>query len=139
MYTFILFLHVAGAVGMGIYVVLPIIAGRFRRLSTPAQEGLASGLISAGRFGQFALVVQLLTGGYLMSQGDYSTSWIIAMGIVYLAIGALTGLVARPLKQIVATTSNGQSATDAIARVRVFSILIVILFLVMLYMMTARW
>jgi hypothetical protein len=61
--TIMLFLHVVGAVGMGVYAILPFLARQFRKLSGAAQEGLASGLVTGGRIGQYSLVIQLLTGG----------------------------------------------------------------------------
>jgi len=139
MTTFMLFLHVLGATGMGIYVLLPFVAGKFKQLSTPSQEGLASGLLTAGRIGQFALVLQLLTGGYLISQGDYGTSWMITIIVLFVAIGAISGILQGPLKRIVAATSNNQDASGAISRVQTLSLLAVVLFLVVLWLMKNPW
>lgn len=139
MTTIMLFLHVVGAVGMGIYAILPFLAGQFKKLSGSAQEGLASGIVTAGRFGQFALVLQLLTGGYLMSKGEYATSWMIVITVLFLAIGALSGIVQGPAKRIASASRDGQDASAAIAKVQTLSGIILILFLIVLWVMQAPW
>jgi uncharacterized membrane protein len=141
MNTIMLFLHVLGAVGMGIYAIMPFLAGQFRKVSGAAQEGLARGLVTGGRIGQFALVIQLLTGGYLLTGlgPKYAMGWMITFLVIYLAIGALTGIVQGPIKRIEAAARDGQDASSAIGRVRTLSILILILFLVILWLMKNPW
>ncbi|MFC5531263.1 hypothetical protein [Cohnella yongneupensis] len=142
MYKVMLFLHVVGAVGMGIYAILPFIAGKFKQLSGAAQEGFASGLVSAGRLGQYALVLQLLTGGYLMSNSDakdYAVSWMITVGVIFIALGALTGIIQGPLKRIVVASANAQSASSSIGKVQTISAIVFILFLVEIWFMTNPW
>ncbi|WP_027087928.1 DUF2269 family protein [Cohnella panacarvi] len=141
MYETMLFLHIVGAVGMGIYAVLPFIVGKFKQLSGAAQEGLASGLVAAGRIGQYALVIQLLTGGYLVSNGggEYAVSWMILVVVVFLALGALSGIVQGPLKKIVSAAANAQNASASITKVQTISAIIFILFLVVIWLMTNPW
>lgn len=139
MYTFMLFLHVVGAVGMGVYAIMPFMVGQFKRLSGPAQEGLASGLIMGGRIGQYSLILQLLTGGYLMSKAEYAGSWMAVMLAVFIAIGALTGIVQKPLKQIRTAAKEGRDASDSVRKVQTMSVIIVILFLGILWLMQAPW
>ncbi|WP_080833847.1 DUF2269 family protein [Cohnella massiliensis] len=139
MSTFMLFLHVVGAVGMGIYAVLPFVAARFRQLSTPAQEGLANGLVTAGRVGQFALVIQLLTGGYLISQADYTVPWMIVVVVMFVVMGAFTGIMQGPLKRIQAAAASNTDASGAISRVQTLSVLTLIVFLVVLWLMQDPW
>ncbi|WP_276354214.1 DUF2269 family protein [Cohnella caldifontis] len=141
MNTIMLFLHVVGAVGMGIYAIMPFLAGQFRKVSGAAQEGLARGLITGGRIGQFSLVIQLLTGGYLISQlgPDYAVSWMITVLVIFIVIGALTGVVQGPIKRIAAAAKEGQDASSAIGRVRTLSVLILILFLAILWLMQDPW
>jgi uncharacterized membrane protein len=141
MYKIMLFLHVLGAIGMGIYAILPVLAGKFSKLSGTAQEGLASGLVTAGRIGQYSLVIQLLTGGYLMSQSDngYATSWMIVVLVLFLALAALTGIVQARLKRIAAAAKDAQDASSSIGTVRTLSLVILILFLVMVWLMLNPW
>jgi hypothetical protein len=139
MYNIMLVLHVIGAVGMGIYAIMPFVVGKFKKLSGPAQEGLASGLLSAGRIGQYALILQLLTGGYLMSNAaggaKYTAAWMVTVIVLFVAIGALTGIVQAPLKRILAASANGQSASASISRVQTLSTITFILFLIVIWFM----
>ncbi len=142
MYETMLFLHVVGAVGMGIYAVLPFVVGKFKQLSGSAQEGLASGLVAAGRIGQYALVIQILTGGYLVSNddaGDYAVSWMILAVVLFLALGALSGIVQGPLKRIVSAAASAQNASASIAKVQTISAIIFVLFIVEIWLMTNPW
>jgi peptidoglycan/LPS O-acetylase OafA/YrhL len=142
MLTVMLFLHVVGAVGMGIYAIMPFVVGRFKQLSGTAQEGLASGLILGGRLGQYSLVLQLLTGGYLISNSempDYTVAWMVTIIVLFVAIGALTGIVQAPLKRIAVSSIKGESASSSIARVQTLSSIIFVLFLVMIWLMQDPW
>ncbi|WP_244863675.1 hypothetical protein [Paenibacillus cisolokensis] len=42
-----------GAVGMGFYIVLPVLLGKAPKLAGGGQEGLAEGLSSANRIAQY--------------------------------------------------------------------------------------
>ncbi len=137
-----LFLHIVGAVGMGIYAIMPFVVGKFKQLSGTAQEGLASGLVTAGRFGQYALVLQLLTGGYLISNsesGDYTVAWMITTIVLFVAIGALTGIVQAPLKRIAVASANGQNASESISKVQTLSAITFVLFLAVIWIMQDPW
>jgi hypothetical protein len=139
MYNIMLVLHVLGAVGMGIYAIMPFVVGKFKQLSGSAQEGLAIGLLTAGRISQYALVLQLLTGGYLISNAaggaKYSTAWMITVIVLFVAIGALTGIVQAPLKRIVAAATDSQSASASISRVQTLSTITFIIFLIIIWFM----
>lgn len=135
MLNFMLFLHVIGATGMGFYIVLPLMAGRASKLDGAGQAGLASGLVSANRVAQYFLVLQLLTGGYLMSQGEYKVIWMIIVTLLFLAIAALGGIITNPLKRIAAAIQSGQSASAHIAKARTLSVIILVIYLVILYFM----
>ncbi|QTH39847.1 hypothetical protein J4772_19635 [Cohnella sp. LGH] len=136
-----LFLHVVGAVGMGIYAILPFVVGKFKQLSGSAQEGLARGLISGGRIGQYSLVLQLITGGYLLTglNVSYSVSWMVVVGVLFIAIGALSGIVQAPLKMIAAASVKGESASSSISKVQTLSSIIFVLFLVIIWLMQVPW
>lgn len=127
---------------MGIYAILPFIVGKFKQLSGAAQEGFASGLVSAGRYGQYALVIQLLTGGYLISNGeagDYAVSWMVTIIVLFVAIGALAGMAQGPLKRIVKASANAENASGSITKMQTFSALIFILFILIIWFMKNPW
>lgn len=128
-------LHVLGAVGMGFYIVLPIMLGGASKIAGAGQGGLASGLLSANRIAQYFLVLQLLTGGYLMSQGDYAVIWMIIVTVLFLAIAAIGGIVSKPLKQVVSQIQAGQNASASINKAKVMSLIILVLYVAMIYFM----
>lgn len=135
MFNAMMFLHVLGAVGMGFYIVLPIMVGRASKLAGIGQGGLAEGLLAANRIAQYFLIVQLLTGGYLMSQADYTAAWMVIIILLFLGIAALGGIVSKPLKRVVASIQEGQSTTAHINKARVMSIIILVLYIVIIYFM----
>ena len=135
MYQFVTFLHTIGAVGMGLYLLLPFLVGRVTQLTGDGQAGLADGLVFANRIAQYCLVLQLLTGGYMMSQSEYTVLWTVLITLLFLAIAALGGIAAKPLKRIASAIQSGQSASAHIARVRMFSIIILILYIAIIYLM----
>lgn len=135
MFNVMLFLHVLGAVGMGFYVVLPVMLGRASKLAGVGQGGLAEGLLSANRIAQYFLIVQLLTGGYLMSQNDYSVVWMVIITVLFLAIAALGGIISKPLKVVVASIQEGKSATAHINKARIMSIIVLVLYIAIIYFM----
>lgn len=98
MYKVMLFLHIVGTLGLGFYLVLPFVLGSVSKLSLAAQEGTVSAVKTLNRYAQIALVIQLLTGGYMISKGDYSVAWMVVVVILFLAIGAFSGILAKPLR-----------------------------------------
>ncbi|MFD0962280.1 hypothetical protein [Paenibacillus chungangensis] len=135
MYSAFLLLHVIGAVGMGFYLVLPIMLGRAPKLAGAGQGGLAEGLLSANRIAQYFLILQLLTGGYIMTKADYAVIWMIIITVLFLGIAALGGIISKPLKAVVAANEAGQSASEHIGKARVLSLVVLVLYLVMIYYM----
>ncbi|MWC28677.1 hypothetical protein [Paenibacillus sp. MMS18-CY102] len=130
-----LLLHVIGATGMGVYLLMPVLVGKVTKLTGAGQEGLAAGLHTANRIAQYFLIVQLLTGGYLMSQNDYTPLWMALVTIGFLAIAALGGIMGKPLKLIGTSISEGHSAAAHISKARALSIIILIIYVVILYFM----
>jgi hypothetical protein len=135
MYSFMIFLHLIGAAGLGFYLALPFMAGRASKLDGGGQAGLAEGLASANRIAQYFLVLQLLTGGYLMSQGDFAVAWMIIVTVLFLAIAAIGGIITKPLKRIATSIQSGQSASSHIAKVRTLSVVLLLVYLVTIYFM----
>ncbi|PLT46984.1 hypothetical protein B8V81_1208 [Paenibacillus pasadenensis] len=129
------FLHVLGAGGLGFYLILPFLVGRASRLAGAGQQGLAEGLVTGNRIAQYFLILQFLTGGYLISKADYTVAWMILSIVLFLAIAALGGIQTKPLKGIVSQIQAGQSATANIAKVRMFSFILLALYVVILYFM----
>ncbi|QHW30620.1 hypothetical protein GZH47_06980 [Paenibacillus rhizovicinus] len=138
MFSFMLFLHLVGAAGLGFYIALPFMVGRASKLDGSGQAGLAEGLASANRIAQYFLVLQLLTGGYLMSQADYKVIWMIIVTLLFLAIAAIGGIITKPLKRIAISIQSGQSASSHIAKARTLSVILLLVYLVTIYFMQDR-
>ncbi|MEK3881728.1 hypothetical protein [Paenibacillus sp. PL2-23] len=120
---------------MGFYIVLPIMLAGASKADGTGQAGLAKGLLSANRIAQYFLVVQLLTGGYLMAQGEYAVVWMIIVTLLFLGIAALGGIMTKPLKLVVQSIEAGQSATAHINKAKIMSMIIMVLFVVVIYLM----
>lgn len=135
MYTVMMLLHVLGAVGMGFYIVLPIMLGGASKMDGSGQAGLAKGLLSANRVAQYFLIVQLLTGGYLMSQGEYEVIWMVIVTLLFLGIAALGGITTKPLKGIVSSIQTGQSTAAFVSKARTMSLIILVLYVAIVYFM----
>jgi hypothetical protein len=134
-----IFLHVLGAGGLGYYLILPFLVGRASRLAGTGQQGLAEGLLAGNRIAQYFLILQFLTGGYLISKPIYSVLWMVPVVVLFLAIAALGGIQTKPLKRIVSQIQAGQSATAEIGKVRTFSFILLLLYVVILYLMVNRF
>jgi preprotein translocase subunit SecY len=139
MSKFILFLHILGAVGMGFYLVFPILTARITALSKQAQEGYVQALVTANRFGQILLIVQLLTGGYLIGKYkdsfNLSPAWMASSIVLLILAGAFSGMVGGPLKRIVKGLQSGESTDKDAAKIKLFSILLTIILIAIIVLM----
>ncbi|GIP27842.1 hypothetical protein J23TS9_29720 [Paenibacillus sp. J23TS9] len=133
-----LFIHILGAAALGFYLILPFVVGKVTKLSLPAQEGSAAAIRSLNTYAQIALVIQLLTGGYLMSKGDYSVPWMIVIVILFLAIGAISGIMGKPLRLAMDGVKNKRDISVETGKIRTLSALLAICVLVMLFFMVYR-
>ncbi|WP_332310205.1 hypothetical protein [Paenibacillus sp. P22] len=61
--------------------------------------------------------------------------WMVLVIVLFLAIAALGGIQTKPLKRIVSQIQAGQSATAEIGKVRMFSFILLVLYIVTLYLM----
>ncbi|WP_409345321.1 hypothetical protein [Paenibacillus sp. MBLB4367] len=140
MVRFILFLHLLGGIGMGFYLLLPFLAMRVSSLSATVREGFVNSLHSANRIGQILLIVQFLTGGYLISKSDVSTPWMVQVIVLFVAIGAITGMLAKPMRLLQQQAAGG-GETDASVTNRfvVFSSIAGVLFLALIVLMYYRF
>ncbi|AZK48093.1 hypothetical protein [Paenibacillus lentus] len=124
MFQVMLFLHIIGAMALGFYLVLPFVFGAVSKLSLAAQEGTLSAVKSLNRFAQIGLVIQLLTGGYLVGKGNYSVLWMVVVVILFLVIGALGGVMAKPLKQAIGSIRENKKITAEAGKLRTLGMLL---------------
>lgn len=133
MVQFILFLHLLGAIVMGYYLLMPFFVGKLAALSGETRKGFVSAVRMFNRIAQFVLIVQLLTGGYLLSGGNYSTVWWVVSVVIVILIGAFSGMMGGPLKRIL-RASVDVNASD-VGRIRIYSILVALLYLFIVIIM----
>jgi uncharacterized membrane protein len=131
-------LHIVGALAMGFYLILPFAVGKIRTLSAAAQEGAFASLRTLNKIAQYALVIQLLTGGYLMTKGNYSHMWMAVVVVLLLAIAAIGGIMGKPLRLAAEGVKNNQDVTPQQSKIRMFSTLLAVFLLIMVYLMVER-
>jgi hypothetical protein len=136
MTKFIVFLHILGSVGMGFYLVFPILSAKISSLSKQAQEGFVQALSTANRFGQILLIIQFLTGGYLISKTEgLSPAWMAVSIVLIILIGAFTGMVGGPLRRILTGLQANTAVDNDVAKVKLFSLLTAIILIVIVDLM----
>ncbi|ANY74849.1 hypothetical protein [Paenibacillus ihbetae] len=135
MLTVTFFLHMVGTAALGFYLILPFVVGGIQKLSLAAQEGAVNTVRVANRFAQYGLVLQLLTGGYMMSQGDYSVPWMIIVTLLLLAMFAIGGIMSKPLKSALAGIREKKEVKEETSKLGTLSALLALLLLVMIFFM----
>ncbi|MGZ7445184.1 hypothetical protein [Paenibacillus sp. TH7-28] len=135
MYQVMLFLHIIGALALGFYLILPFVLGTLGKLSLAGQEGTVSAVRTLNRFAQFGLILQLLTGGYLIGQGDYSVPWMIVIVLLFLAVGALSGIMGKPLRLAQEGIRQNKPITAEEGKLRTLSALLSVSVLVISFFM----
>ncbi|MDQ0191792.1 hypothetical protein [Paenibacillus wynnii] len=129
------FLHMIGMLALGFYLVLPFILGRVEKLSAPAKEGTLSAIGGLNRFAQYGLVIQLITGGYLMSQGEYSVVWMIIVVVLLLALFAIGGIMSKPLRLAAAGIRENRDVSAETGKIRTLSSVLSVTLLLMVFFM----
>jgi hypothetical protein len=135
MWNVTFFLHMVGTAALGFYLILPFVVGGIQKLSLGAQEGAVNTIRVANRFAQYGLVIQLLTGGYMMSQGEYSVPWMIIVTVLLLAMFAIGGIMGKPLKNALAGIREKREVKEETGKLSTFSALLSLLLLVMIFFM----
>lgn len=134
----LVFLHILGALSTGFYLVLPIVAGKLGSWDAQAQSGAISIVRTLNRVAQFGLIVQLLTGGYLMTQGTYSIAWMIVVVVLLLAIAAFGGIMGKPLRLALADIQQKRDISAHSAKIRSLSIGLAVCVAVISFFMVYR-
>lgn len=129
------FLHLLGAIAAGYYLLMPFMAARMDRFSVTVQVGYLRGLFMFNRVGQYILVAQFLTGGYLISQAPYSVVWIVLVIVIFVLAAALAGMMSRPMKQLREHLENGRKDRNLLNRIRIYSAVIAVAILLLIGLM----
>ncbi|WP_379139082.1 hypothetical protein [Paenibacillus sp. sgz500958] len=132
---FLFFLHMIGTLSLGFYLVLPFIVGGVGKLSAPAREGTLNAIGGFNRFAQYGLVIQLLTGGYMMSKGEYSVAWMSIVVVLLLAMFAFGGIMSKPLRLASVGIRENRDVSAELGKLRTFSALLTVALLLMVFFM----
>lgn len=135
MYNFIVFLHVLGAIGLGYYLILPLLMRNITKLSGQTLESYLTSLLGTSRIAQYLLVIQLLTGGYMMSKNDYTVAWMISSIGFFLVVAAISGIMNKAIKTTIKDIQAGGSGEAQLSSIRLFSIIVSISMLIVIYFM----
>jgi hypothetical protein len=122
MHQFLLFLHILGGVGMGFYLLLPILCLSLESIHGAERAGYIRSLRSANHYAGLLLFAQLITGGYLISQGKYAVGWMIAVLVLFLSMGPLTGIIRKQLRTAVKNFDTGHDTDIEISKIRKLSL-----------------
>ncbi|UHA72443.1 hypothetical protein [Paenibacillus sp. 481] len=128
-------LHIFGAVVTGFYAIVPFILSKVNKVTPAGQEGVLLSVFTANRIAQYFLIVQFITGGYLMTKSNYTPLWMALTTILLLAIGALSGIMGKNLKRAMEAAKAGQPDAALLKKLSTFSFIIFVLFIVMIVLM----
>ena len=130
-------LHMIGTLAVGFYLLLPLVVKSMKKLSAPAQEGSMSVISILNRLAQFALIVQLLTGGYMLTGGGdrYSVAWMVVVILLLLIMGGFSGMMGKPLRLAMEGVRSGADISSSLRKISTFSIGMAVALLVMVYFM----
>lgn len=136
-YSWMYLLHILGAVGLGFYLLLPFILMPVKPLKDSSKADFMSGLYKTSRIMQYLLVLQLLTGGYMMG-GDYTPFWMtVSIGLLVF-IGAISGIMNGRMKKAVKAWRDGGDGASLFKSVITMSWVTTISLIAILYYMTVH-
>lgn len=130
--------HMIGAMAIGFYLVLPFVMRKLASMTASAQDGAIATVRTLNRYAQFALIVQFLTGGYMMAGKGYSIAWSVIVMLLLLMIAGLGGMMGKPLRLVSEGIRKGGNISAPSAKLRTFSVLLAICMLLMLFFMVYR-
>src|SRR5690625_6111100 len=135
MYEIFRFVHVLGSVAVCYYLVLPFLVSHMKRDTAAIQIGHLKNMILTNRIGQWLLILQFITGGYMISEKKYAIWWIVLVIVGFLIVGGLAGMMARPMKRIMKALEQGESPQDQIGKIFTFSTIVAIGLIVLIVVM----
>ncbi|WP_341281283.1 hypothetical protein [Paenibacillus sp. FSL H8-0537] len=130
-----LYIHVLSAVLMGFYLVLPLLAFKISaQLEVQGKKSQLELLFSLNRFGQLAVVIAFLSGGYLVSQAEYPTLWWILAILLLLAIAAVGGILGSNMRKVI-RDSDASEILKRMGKIRSLSVFACLLYFLMITLM----
>lgn len=130
------FIHVIGSLAMGFYLLLPFVLGKIDRMTPAVQEGTLSAVQLLNRLAQFALILMLVSGVYMIVVwNSYSVAWIVVVVLLFLAISGIAGAMGKPLRLSLEAIRNQQPMTQYAGKMRMFSTLLAVFLILITFLM----
>ncbi|MDY0406703.1 DUF2269 family protein [Virgibacillus sp. 179-BFC.A HS] len=103
MYSFIVFAHVLGALLIGSFLAFPFAFKSLLSQSGNEVKVAVKTLVGFTRFAHYALILLIVTGGWMaMGYATYpSLLWVMLSLILFMLIGALIGVIQHNLKRVI--------------------------------------
>ncbi|MNI98823.1 hypothetical protein D3C73_1577460 [compost metagenome] len=73
-----------------------------------------------------------------MTKGEYSTAWMVIVVILFLAIGAFSGIMGKPLRQALEGIRSNKGIAEVAGKLRMFGTLLCVCVLLISFFMVYR-
>lgn len=131
----LMLIHMIGTLALGFYLVLPFVLNKTAKLSGTAKEGTLNVVSGFNRYAQYGLIIQLLSGGYMMTKGEYSIPWMTVVVVLLVAMFAFAGVMGKPLRLAAAGMRENRDVSAETGKIRTMSILLAVCLVLMIFFM----
>lgn len=132
------FIHMIGTVLTLVYVIMPFLVVSAGGALGRKPYGTLGALSTMNRIGQVGLVVQLITGIALIVNDRPSLAWIVVAAILFVALGATTGILGSSIRRWTKGLDSGDAVSAQVARARTMAWVSLLLLLAIAYLMIFR-
>lgn len=130
-------IHSFSAIVFGILLLLPFFALRWKGKDGAQLEGALKFWRMEMHIAHLFVILSLVTGIILAS--SYTSTWFWLVIVVFLAMGALIGIVAKSLRLMTAAVGEKQSFEPHLRKLTRLSFILAGTIVVMLILMNNRW
>lgn len=140
MYAILVFFHVISAIFLGVFLTFPIIIKRLFSQTGQELKTVITTFLSFTRGGHYALVLILITGGWMtMSYSSYpSTEWVIIATLLLALIGAMIGMINTLLKKILSSEQPEENLINNRAKLKWYGWCLFLFIIAASFIMTNR-
>ncbi|MBO0994618.1 hypothetical protein [Bacillus sp. SD088] len=140
MYPFIVFAHVIGALWLGSFLAFPIAFKSLLSRSGNELKITVKTLVDFTRFGHYALILLIITGGWMvMGYATYpSLLWVVLSLILLMLIGALIGMIQKGLKSVILAKNPDKVLQQNTAKLNILGWFTFLLIITVVFVMTNR-
>ncbi|MEK4145977.1 hypothetical protein NST02_02680 [Robertmurraya sp. FSL W8-0741] len=140
MYAILVFFHVISAIFLGVFLTFPIIIKRLFSQTGQELKTVITTFLSFTRGGHYALVLILITGGWMtMGYSTYpSTEWVIIATLLLALIGAMIGMINTLLKKILSSEQPEENLINNRAKLKWYGWCLFLFIIAASFIMTNR-